>query len=122
MFDDDSANGIDDLFRNEPSRKKLYLFTNDQRQFWMPVVGKVILTLSDQQLFIGFEIFIAGFVRHCSISVCHFSLVGNLAWISQMSTSQHVEYQIATSRGSRDKLIETDGLVLFGFRYRPNRE
>ena len=42
----------------------------------------MILNLSDQQLLTGFSILIAGFVIHCSISVYHFAIVGDLAWFS----------------------------------------
>ena len=42
----------------------------------------MILNLSDQQLLTGFSILIAGFATHCSISVYHFAIVGDLAWFS----------------------------------------
>ena len=46
------------------------------------MVEKVLLNLSDQQLLTGIAILISGLVKHCSISVYHFSIVSDLAWFS----------------------------------------
>ena len=43
---------------------------------------KVILLLSDYQLLFGIAILVAGYWKHCSISVYHFSLIIDLAWFS----------------------------------------
>ena len=43
---------------------------------------KVVLSLSDQQLIAGLAILTAGLLKHCSISVYHFSIVTDLAWFS----------------------------------------
>lgn len=53
-----------------------------KRDFWVPVIEKVVLNLSDQQLLTGLAVLIAGFWTHCSISVYHFALVNDLAWFS----------------------------------------
>ncbi|KAL8636081.1 MAG: hypothetical protein Q9228_006484 [Teloschistes exilis] len=50
--------------------------------FWQPVVERLILTLSDQQLLVGIAILTAGFLKHCSISVYHFAIVVDLGWFS----------------------------------------
>lgn len=51
-------------------------------EFWQPIMESLISTLSDQQLLVGISILIVGFVKHCSISVYHFSIVRDLAWFS----------------------------------------
>ena len=56
--------------------------TDECRHFWIPVIEKVILNLSDQQLLTGLSMLIAGFATHCSISAYHFAIVGDLAWFS----------------------------------------
>lgn len=56
--------------------------SDDNKDFWRPIVERVILLLSDYQLLFGVAILIAGFWKHCSISVWHFSLVVDLAWFS----------------------------------------
>ena len=56
--------------------------TEKRRGFWVPVIEKVVLNLSDQQLLTGIAILIAGFWTHCSISVYHFFLVNDLAFFS----------------------------------------
>ena len=63
---------------------KLQLFkpTDEFRRFWIPVIEKVVLNLSDQQLLTGLSVLIAGFATHCSISAYHFAIVGDLAWFS----------------------------------------
>ena len=53
-----------------------------KRDFWVPVIEKVALGLSDQQLLTGLAVLVAGFWTHCSISVYHFALVNDLAWFS----------------------------------------
>ena len=63
---------------------KLQLFkpTDEFRDFWIPVIEKVVLSLSDQQLLTGLSVLFAGFATHCSISGYHFAIVGDLAWFS----------------------------------------
>ena len=55
---------------------------DSKRELWVPVIQKLVLSLSDQQLLTGFAVLIAGFWTHCSISVYHFALVSDLAWFS----------------------------------------
>lgn len=56
--------------------------SDTRRKFWTPVVRKVVLSLSDQQLLTGLAVLIAGFWTHCTISVYHSALVSDLAWFS----------------------------------------
>ena len=60
----------------------LFRVTEESRDFWQPIIQKIILNLSDQQLLTGLGIIIAGFWTHCSISVYNFTLVYDLAWFS----------------------------------------
>lgn len=59
-----------------------YTISDSKRNFWIPVIRKLVLSLSDQQLLTGLAALIAGFWTHCSISVYHFALVNDLAWFS----------------------------------------
>ena len=59
-----------------------FKIANSKRDFWVPVVQKLVLSLSDQQLLTGLAVLIAGFWTHCSISVYHFALIDDLAWFS----------------------------------------
>ncbi|KAL8870771.1 MAG: hypothetical protein Q9174_003261 [Haloplaca sp. 1 TL-2023] len=61
-----------------PPLRKRKLRTN----FWQPVVEELVMTLSNQQIVVGVAILITGFLKHCSISVYHFSIVADLAWFS----------------------------------------
>ena len=53
-----------------------------KREFWVPVIKKLVLSLSDQQLLTGLAVLVAAFWTHCTISVYHFALVNDLAWLS----------------------------------------
>lgn len=55
---------------------------DSKRDFWVPIIQKLVLSLSDQQLLTGLAVLIAGFWTHCNISVYHFALVNDLAWMS----------------------------------------
>ena len=46
------------------------------------VIEKIILNLSDQLLLTGLAVLIAAFWTHCSISVYHFAISGDLAWFA----------------------------------------
>lgn len=61
---------------------KLLAFSKISDDFWVPVIKKLALNLSDQQLLTGLAVLIANFWTHCSISVYHFALVNDLAWFS----------------------------------------
>ena len=75
-------NLIDDWVRSLFGKLQPFKPTDETRHFWIPVIEKVILNLSDQQLLTGLSILIAGFATHCSISVYHFAIVSDLAWFS----------------------------------------
>lgn len=59
-----------------------FIVNKRTRDFWLPVIEKVVLGLSDQQLLMGLAILIAGLSTLCSISDYHFAVVGDLAWFS----------------------------------------
>lgn len=59
----------------------------DLRPLWRPVLRKVVLELSDQQLLLGIAMLFAGLYQRCTITEYHFSMVQNLAW---MSSSVHI--------------------------------
>ena len=50
--------------------------------FWIPVIEKAILCLSDQMLLTGLAMLIVAYALHCSISVYHVTIVCDLAWLS----------------------------------------
>ena len=56
--------------------------SDENREFWVEVIEKVVLNISDQQLLTGTAVLIASFWTHCSISVYHFALASDLAWFS----------------------------------------
>lgn len=59
------------------------LQVNEQRtRFWQPIIERLVMALSDQQLLVGIAILIAGFASHCTITVYHFSMASFLAWFS----------------------------------------
>ena len=80
--DPQNTNGLDLLVCKAFNRMGIYKITKSKREFWLPVIEKVVLGLSDQQLLTGLAVLIAGFWTHCSISVYHFTLVNDLAWFS----------------------------------------
>ena len=59
-----------------------YSIPHEVSDFWMPILEKVVLSLSDQQLLTGISILVAGFWTHCSISVYHFTIINELAFFS----------------------------------------
>ncbi|MCJ1334843.1 hypothetical protein MMC09_000108 [Bachmanniomyces sp. S44760] len=64
-------------------RKVSFLNTSDgKREFWTPVVERVLLNLSDQQVVTGLAMLIAGYMKHCSINFYHFEVIFYLAWLS----------------------------------------
>ena len=60
----------------------LFQVTDDCRNLWFPIIEKVVLALSDQQILTGLSIIIIGFVTQCSISAYHFAIVDDMAWFS----------------------------------------
>ena len=55
--------------------------TEDTREYWLTIIEKFMLSLSDQQLVTGIAILATGFLK-CDITAYHFSLVSDLAWLS----------------------------------------
>lgn len=53
-----------------------------KQEFFAKLIEKIILNLSDQLLLTGTAVLIAGFSTHCSISVYHFTMIGDLAWFA----------------------------------------
>jgi hypothetical protein len=49
------------------------------------VLKRVILGFADQQLVTGLAILITGYMKYCSISVYHFNVVTDLAWLSSVT-------------------------------------
>lgn len=68
---------VDKLRRLQP-----FHITEEQRRFWKPILEKTLLNLSDQQLLTGLAIMIAGLWQHCWISVYHFEMIYQLAWLA----------------------------------------
>jgi hypothetical protein len=50
-------------------------------EFWLQILEKILLGLSDTQLLTGLAILIAGYVK-CSISIYHSNIVLDLAWFA----------------------------------------
>lgn len=75
-------NSIDGSFSGVFGRLNWFTVTQEKRNFWLPVIEKAVLSLSDQQLLTGLAILIAGLWNLCSISVRHFTIVSDLAWFS----------------------------------------
>ena len=87
------------------SKLRLFKRTRRVRHFWVPVIEKVMLSLSDQQLLTGLSVLIAGFATHCSISAYHFAIVSDLAWFSSnvhLSTLTVLEGYLLKKRGVRN--------------------
>lgn len=76
------TNKIDKWFSSTLGHLSYFTFSQKRRNFWLPVIQKVVLALSDQQLLTGLAILIASLCQLCSISVYHFAVVGDLAWFS----------------------------------------
>ncbi|SLM40055.1 hypothetical protein LPUS_10746 [Lasallia pustulata] len=82
MIESWNDNAIDDWTARKIQRTGLLRISDKRKDFWRPVMEKVVLSLSDQQLIAGLAILTAGFLKHCSISVYHFAIVTDLAWFS----------------------------------------
>ena len=90
----------------------------DKRELWVPVIKKLVLSLSDQQLLTGLAVLIAAFSTHCSISMYHFALVNDLAWFSanvHLITLTVLDEYLSENHVQRDwrvALMVTMGLLL----------
>ena len=75
-------NAIDEWVFKQLQKSSRLRAREDRTEFWQPIMESLVLALSDQQLLVGISILIAGFLKHCTISVYHFSIVNDLAWFS----------------------------------------
>lgn len=75
-------NAIDRLLLRWLQKVSFLRMEDSTYEFWQPIMESLISTLSDQQLLVGISILIIGFVKHCTISVYHFTVVSKLAWFS----------------------------------------
>ena len=80
--DSPNENSFDRLVYRVAKSITLIRIRDSKRELWVPVIQKLVLSLSDQQLLTGLAVLIAAFWTHCSISVYHFALVNDLAWFS----------------------------------------
>ena len=60
----------------------LFHVTEECKTFWIPIIEKTTVALSDEQILTGLSVLILGFVTQCSISAYHFAVVDDLAWFS----------------------------------------
>lgn len=108
------------------TRKRLSSFVGrylraDRAALFAAVLQDVVLTLSDQQLVTGIAILTAGFVllSNGSISVYHFSIVQDLAWLA--SNTHLLSILVIRDRLLSNSDLRSDdklptGLSLFTFR------
>ncbi|KAL8694908.1 MAG: hypothetical protein Q9224_003486 [Gallowayella concinna] len=75
-------NVIDMWFFSQVQKVRFFRVKEERTEFWQPIMEHLVLTLSDQQLIVGVAILVAGWVKHCSISVYHFTIVSELAVFS----------------------------------------
>ena len=80
----EDANPIDRFIYKAAKVMIPFQICASKRDFWVPVIEKLVLSLSDQQLLTGLAVLIAAFWTHCTISVYHFAVVNDLAWFSAM--------------------------------------
>ena len=80
--DSPATNPFDRLVYKAAKSLGFFKIPDSKRDFWVPIIQKLVLSLSDQQLLTGLAVLIAGFWTHCNISVYHFALVNDLAWMS----------------------------------------
>ncbi|KAL9602803.1 MAG: hypothetical protein Q9179_002428 [Wetmoreana sp. 5 TL-2023] len=95
-------NAIDTWFFAQLQKVPFLRARDERTKFWQPIMEALVLALSDQQLLVGLSILTAGFVKHCTISVYHFSIVYDLVWFSSNThmTSLNVLRVYLRSRAS----------------------
>ena len=79
-----STNRADELFISSPRAfllKSTKLSTSDPSKR-RRALERFILALSDQQLVTGLSVLLAGYIKHCDISVYSFQITTALAWFS----------------------------------------
>ncbi|KAE8443569.1 hypothetical protein EG329_001731 [Mollisiaceae sp. DMI_Dod_QoI] len=79
--------------------------TDETIKFWLGILEKVILGLSDTQLLTGMAILIAGYAK-CSISSYHSNIVSDLAWFASGT-------HLSTLQVLRTYLIKHPAIRLF---------
>ena len=85
VHDNGSRNALRDRPFHSPTMSILIppkRLSDKTRLRWIEILQKVHLSLSDQQLLLGLAILINGFIRVCSISVYHFTIVSDLGWLA----------------------------------------
>ena len=60
----------------------VFRIDNSRREFWVPIIQKLVLSLSDQQLLTGLAVLIAALSTHYSTSRYYIALMNDLAWFS----------------------------------------
>lgn len=93
------SNSLDDWVLRLFQKYPLWHLRN-QRLRWRPVLQKVVLELSDQQILLGIAMLFAGLLQRCTITEYHFSMVLNLAW---MSCSVHITTLMVQKDYLKDK-------------------
>lgn len=75
-------NAIDAWFFAKLRRVPFFYPRKERTAFWNPIMESLVLALSDQQLLTGIALLVTAFLKHCSISVYHFSVACDLAWFA----------------------------------------
>ncbi|KAF2108695.1 hypothetical protein BDV96DRAFT_670714 [Lophiotrema nucula] len=57
----------------------------ERKSFWISGLSKILLGLNDSQLFTGTAVQIVAIIQHCTISVYHFRIVTELAFLSTVT-------------------------------------
>ena len=82
MDSNTAENPLDDWVRAKLSTLFIFNASESYKKTWTPVIERLVLNLSDQQLLTSIAILTAGLLRVCSISVYHFQIILDLAWYS----------------------------------------
>ncbi|KAL8940722.1 MAG: hypothetical protein Q9216_002673 [Gyalolechia sp. 2 TL-2023] len=75
-------NAIDRWISTKLQRVRFLQVSEERTALWQPILERLVMALSDQQLLVGISILLAGFATHLSISAYHFSIAYDLAWFS----------------------------------------
>ena len=77
-----AENPLDDWVGAKLSTLTISNISESHKRTWRPILERLVLSLSDQQLLTSIAILTAGLLRICSISVYHFQMILDLAWYS----------------------------------------
>ena len=77
-----AENPLDDWVGAKLSTLTICNISESHKRTWRPILERLVLSLSDQQLLTSIAILTAGLLRICSISVYHFQMILDLAWYS----------------------------------------